>query len=604
MSSNDFPTVIYAAPRNRRIWWVVGVMALLLLIVLLIALRIAFTALPPGTTIAGVTVRMPAEVVVGAEDIADRIANLPVQITTPAGSTTVRASQLGANLVTDGLRQMAQDATGGDAWIERFTGGGTTQLPIDVTVSGGELPEVVNVVSRAPVDGVVTITAERVQVTDPVVGVQVTAQEIREAVSAPVMELAELPAEEWPDPLMIDLEGTEIKPVITQESVDAALAEIDRITSTPIELTAAVVPEDAQTIDGQGLPHREQITLSLSGAELRTLLATETLPDAIQRQRIRIVADTSKPPGPLVEFLDDADVPPDMTVSVQNRSPTPPRTPPAGSGEVGPGGPADQPRLADVSGITGDLVAEVQTPGLEPDIEATIRSIVDAAVAGQTTAEVRGTPINAADPALLGITTPISTYTTYYTAGEGRVTNIHRIAELVDGTLIPPGANYDVNHAVGARTPAGGFVPAGAILEGEFITDVGGGVSQFGTTFFNAMWFAGVDIITHTPHSFWFDRYPAGREATIDYPGVNLELNNNTPYWILIDTAVTADSVTVTFWSTAYFQVQQSIGPREAVPGEDFRITIERVATAPALPDLGLDGFVDNDRFTHTYGAN
>ncbi|MGI9016872.1 MAG: hypothetical protein ACR2HR_07185 [Euzebya sp.] len=99
----------------------------------MIAVRIAFTALPPGTTIAGVTVRTPAEVVAVAEDVSDRLSNLPVQITTPAGSTTVRASQLGASLVTNGLRQSAQDATGGDAWIERFTGGGTVELPIDVT---------------------------------------------------------------------------------------------------------------------------------------------------------------------------------------------------------------------------------------------------------------------------------------------------------------------------------------------------------------------------------------------------------------------------------------------------------------------------------------
>jgi vancomycin resistance protein YoaR len=116
------------------------------------------------------------------------------------------------------------------------------------------------------------------------------------------------------------------------------------------------------------------------------------------------------------------------------------------------------------------------------------------------------------------------------------------------------------------------------------------------------MWFTGVDIITHTPHSFYFDRYPAGREATIDYPGVNLEFNNNSPYWILIDTAVTADSVTVTFWSTPYYQVEQSVGDRQPVPGQDFRVTYRRTSTAPPIPELGLEGFTDNDEFTKTYG--
>ena len=197
------------------------------------------------------------------------------------------------------------------------------------------------------------------------------------------------------------------------------------------------------------------------------------------------------------------------------------------------------------------------------------------------------------DPAELGIVAPVSTWTTFYEPGQGRVTNIHRIAEIVDGMLVPPGGNLDINHAVGERTREGGFVEAGAILEGEFIDDVGGGVSQFGTTFFNAMWFSGIDIITHTPHSFWFDRYPAGREATIDYPGVDLELNNNTPHWILVDTAVTDDSVTVTFWSTPWFEVETTMGPREQT-AEGFRMSISRIATPQ-------EGNVDTDTFRIDY---
>jgi vancomycin resistance protein YoaR len=110
-----------------------------------------------------------------------------------------------------------------------------------------------------------------------------------------------------------------------------------------------------------------------------------------------------------------------------------------------------------------------------------------------------------------------------------------------------------------------------------------------------------VDIITHTPHSFWFERYPAGREATIDFPGVDLEFNNNQPYWVLIDTATTDDSVTVTFWSTPYYTVEQSIGPREPVPAADFRITVNRLSTAPAIPELDAEAVDNSDTFTHTY---
>lgn len=602
MSSSEYPTVVYGTTsRNSRNWWILGGFVLLVAVVAALVLRLAFSSLPPGTTVAETTVRSPEQAVDIGRDLADQLATLPVELRTTANATTVPAAELGATLSLDTLETAAAAGVGADAWIERFTGGGPVELPVEITVGDADLDAVATAVSRDPVDGAVTIDDGRVEVSDPVPGVEVTSDGVRDAVTPALEGLAGLPADAWPEPLLVELEGAETQPTITQVSVDAAVAEIDRITASEIQLTTPVVPEDAQTVDGQGLPTREEATLTLTGDDIGQLLATEVDPGAVQRERIRIVADPVSPPEALVEFVVDAAVPPDMSVRVENRSPTPPRSAPDATGTPN-GGPADQPRLADVATVSGDLVAEVRTPGLEPDLAATVEGIVTAAVAGEATAAVAGQPVDQADPALLGITQPVSTYTTFYTPGQSRVVNIHRIAAIVDNTLIPPGANYEVNHAVGARTPEKGFVEAGAILEGELITDVGGGVSQFGTTFFNAMWFSGVDIITHTPHSYYFERYPAGREATIDYPGVDLELNNNTPYWILVDTTVTDDSVTVTFWSTPYFTVEQTIGPREPVAGEDFRITIHRTATAPALPELETEAIVDEDHFTHTYG--
>ncbi|HUG84557.1 MAG TPA: VanW family protein [Euzebya sp.] len=598
MSAQEHPTVTYRS--GSQIWWVVAGLAVLVILGVALALRVAFSQFPPGTTLAGIDVRTPTNAAAVARDVSTALVDLPVELATAAGTTTVSAGRLGATLAADDLRTAADEATGFDAWSQRYTGGGPVELPIEVTVSGTDLDAVVESVSRDPVDGDLTITPTGVEVVQPVVGVDVTAEAIRQAVGPPLQALARTPLEEWPDPLAVTVEATETDPVVNQTAVDAALAEVERLTATPIDLTASVVPADSQTVDGQGPPLREQTSLALGTPDLRTMLTTQVDPAAIQRERLQIVPDASAPPPALLSFLEEAAVVPEMRVQVQNRSPTPPRDGPQGTG---PGGPADQPRLADTSGITGDLVAEVVTPGLEPDVQKTVEAVVRAADRGEPTVAVAGTPVTAADPALLGIVEPVGTYTTYYTAGEGRVTNIHRIAEIVDGALIPPGANYDVNHAVGERTAEKGFVEGGAILDGEFVTDVGGGVSQFGTTFFNAMWFAGHDIITHTPHSFWFSRYPAGREATIDYPGVNLELNNNSPHWVLVDTAVTADSVTVTLWSTPFFTVEQSIGPREPIPGQDFRISINRLSTAPAIPELGAEAVNNADQFTHTYRA-
>ena len=49
----------------------------------------------------------------------------------------------------------------------------------------------------------------------------------------------------------------------------------------------------------------------------------------------------------------------------------------------------------------------------------------------------------------LGITTQISTFTTRYPAGQARVVNIHRIADIVRGMVIAPGETWSLNGSVG-----------------------------------------------------------------------------------------------------------------------------------------------------------
>jgi hypothetical protein len=605
MTSQQHPTVTYGGGRSSRIWWAVGILGLLVVLAGVVVVRVTLSQLPPDTTVAGVEVRTPGQVAEVARQLSSRLVDLPVELTTPAGSTTVSAGRLGATLATDDLRAAAEASVGFDAWVARYTGQGPVTLPIDVVVSGTDLSAVAAEVDRDPVDGDVLISAAGVEVVDPVVGVDVTDDVIRDAADPALQQLADLPIAEWPSPLAVEVPAEEIEPLVGQAAVEAAVAEVERLLeAAPMRLTASVVPEDSQTVEEEGPPLREDVELVLSAADLRTLLATEVDETAIRRDRLQVVGSTDAPSPALVSFVDDAAVVPEMEVAVENRSPTPPRTPPAGAAGGTPnGGPADQPRLSDLSGITGDLVASVVTPGLEPDLDATIRAIVRAADRGEDTVEVAGTAVTDADPALLGIIEPVGTYTTFFNPGEGRNTNIRRAAELVDGALIPPGGNYEVNHAVGRRTVEKGFVEGGAILDGEFITDVGGGVSQFATTFFNAMWFGGFDIIRYQPHSFYLDRYPAGREATMDFPNVDLEVNNNTPHWVLIDTESTDDSVTVTFWSTPHFTVTQSIGPRQPVPDANFRITIERRSEGRAVPELDHEATVDTDQFSHTYRA-
>jgi vancomycin resistance protein YoaR len=145
--------------------------------------------------------------------------------------------------------------------------------------------------------------------------------------------------------------------------------------------------------------------------------------------------------------------------------------------------------------------------------------------------------------------------TTKHACCEPRVQNIHRIADLVRGQVIRPGDTFSINALIGPRTRAKGFTEAGAIIDGEHGTAIGGGISQFATTLFNASLFSGLDFGEYQSHSLYFTRYPRGHEATLSYPHPDLKVKNTTPYGVLIWPEYTGTTLTVHLYSTHYVDV-------------------------------------------------
>ncbi len=222
----------------------------------------------------------------------------------------------------------------------------------------------------------------------------------------------------------------------------------------------------------------------------------------------------------------------------------------------------------------GAVAAALRDPALPRPVALGLRPVP----AARTADEVAG----------WGVARPVASFTTYHAAGESRVTNIHRIADLLQGTLIEPGGTFSVNGAIGPRTRAKGFVEAGVIERGVFTTSVGGGISQFATTLFNAAFFAGLDFDEYQSHSIYISRYPYGREATLSYPAPDLELSNTTPYGVLIWPTYTGSSITVTLWSTPTWSVEQT-GQSEAPAGACTRVTTERTRTAVGSGERRVD---------------
>jgi vancomycin resistance protein YoaR len=170
--------------------------------------------------------------------------------------------------------------------------------------------------------------------------------------------------------------------------------------------------------------------------------------------------------------------------------------------------------------------------------------------------------LTTAEAEALGVAERISTYTSEHPCCQPRVRNIHRIADLLDGHLVLPGEEFGLNQVVGPRTRDAGFVAAPQISEGRFTDGVGGGISQFVTAMFNAVFFAGLEDVQHTPHSYYISRYSPGRESTVSYPEPDFRFRNDGDAAVLVDTSYTDRSITVSFYGTKRYDVQAVQGPR------------------------------------------
>ncbi|MET9953821.1 VanW family protein [Streptomyces sp. NPDC006339] len=203
--------------------------------------------------------------------------------------------------------------------------------------------------------------------------------------------------------------------------------------------------------------------------------------------------------------------------------------------------------------------------------------------------------LTAENLAALGITEEMSTFTVDFPAAPYRTTNIGRAVELINGSLVQPGEVWSFNRTVGERTEANGFVDGTMIMDGQYQKAPGGGVSAVATTVYNALFFAGVKPIEHGAHSFYIERYPAGREATVAWGTLDLKFRNDSGKPIYIKASSTDSSVTVSFLGTKkYDSVEAVAGPRTNIkppaerkgtgdkcevqePLEGFDIKVDRV---------------------------
>lgn len=396
-----------------------------------------------------------------------------------------------------------------------LAGGQTQVLPITGAVDEAALTRILDGYEQAlgaPVEGSVTMEG-----TLPIPQYPRPGQSIDRTTAGPRIAAALF---EQPRPELVVLDVSVEHPLLPGAAVDEAYDEILRLLNGPITLTR----------------NDPDVTLVLSEEQLARALVTRI--EAEPSPRLAVTFD----PASFDEYLR-----------------------PAREGFASP--PEDARILIDAD----DRITIVPGfPGAVIDTGLVIQAAVNAAGRPNRTTVLPlegGVPpkITAEYLTGLGGIEKISEFTTRHPCCRPRVGNIQLFADHMNGRVVLPGEYMSLNETVGQRTLEAGYAPAPTIIRGEIVDTVGGGVSQFATTFFNAVYWAGLEILEHKPHSFYFSRYPEGVEATISWPEPDLVFRNDTQTAVVVKTEYTGDSITVKlFGNNSDRQVSSSVSGRFA----------------------------------------
>ncbi len=229
--------------------------------------------------------------------------------------------------------------------------------------------------------------------------------------------------------------------------------------------------------------------------------------------------------------------------------------------------------------------------GLELDLPAMLAALDGALAQGLAVVPV---PVKRIEPAIssnnleaLGIRELIGVGETIFAGSSPeRAHNIRVAAGYLNGILIPPGATFSFNEAIGPITEERGYREGYVILAEQTVPGIGGGVCQVATTTFRAAFFAGLPFVERHPHRYrvmWYELggWPVGFDAAIFQPGADLKFQNTTNAYILVQTAVTEEKLYVYLYGTSLGYEVELQGPEitnEVAPPPD----VEEVD--PSLP--------------------
>lgn len=143
----------------------------------------------------------------------------------------------------------------------------------------------------------------------------------------------------------------------------------------------------------------------------------------------------------------------------------------------------------------------------------------------------------------------LASYETYSTNTENATSNMRVALASCNGSIIDPEEIWSFNDCTGdSNLKSNGYLPANVIVNGKIEQGIGGGICQASSTIYNAAIRAGLSIYERAPHE-WASVYvPTGLDATIDYPNIDLKLENVSDYQVFLECKLVNYTLYATFW--------------------------------------------------------
>ncbi len=118
-----------------------------------------------------------------------------------------------------------------------------------------------------------------------------------------------------------------------------------------------------------------------------------------------------------------------------------------------------------------------------------------------------------------------------------------------NGSVIDPGEVWSFNDCTGdSNLTSNGYRGATVIMGGKFEQGIGGGICQASTVIYQAALKSNLGIYERYSHYFKSSYADVGLDATIDYPSLDLKLQNNTDYPIYLQCYMEGTTLYASFY--------------------------------------------------------